>query len=217
MAPALDDSVSYSHIREATKLPDINSKPDGRYVGTEVPPSEREDSIFVSLKSSDVKNPNKLYSDSRKNAYNLDLKAKKRNLNYSEVQKGSHLNSQSLLNEESFTSMSNALDHQLNEKKTMQLYIKKLRTIENMPAEQRKSPQLRQILEAYNQASAVSPGKLGYFDRSSKSTLSKHKRIDLMLERYDSALQYDNELQNFIRSSMEKEYMKRKKESKNKN
>jgi hypothetical protein len=38
-----------------------------------------------------------------------------------------------------------------------------------------------------------------------------------MLERYDSALQYDNELQNFIRSSMEKEYMKRKKESKNKN
>lgn len=38
-----------------------------------------------------------------------------------------------------------------------------------------------------------------------------------MLERYDSALQYDNELQSFIRRSMEKEYMKRKKESKNKN
>lgn len=111
MLQAFDDQVNSSYIKEATRLPDINSKFDGRYVGTEVPPSEREDSIFVSLKSSDVKNQNKLYSDSKKNVYNFDLKNRKRNLNYSEVQKSSNINSQSFLNEESFTSMSNALDH----------------------------------------------------------------------------------------------------------
>jgi len=90
--PAIEEQVNLSFARNApTKLPDINRKFEERYGGTEVQPSEKEDSIFISLKSSAHKNSNnnqssKLQSHQKKNVYHFDkMKSRKRNLNYSEA------------------------------------------------------------------------------------------------------------------------------------
>ena len=82
-----------------------------------------------------------------------------------------------------------------------------------MPVEHHKSPQLRQILQEYQQMSSVSPGR-GYFDKGKGSFNQKSvsKLDSLFASRAVSGLsnpvvaQTENAVQFMIRRHMKKEY-----------
>lgn len=207
-----------------SRLPQINVNIKKGHVASEAVSSERDDSIFQSHMLSE--NRRQHGRPARHGALVSGMLAAKRNLNYSEAHLDNRQDSSSLI-DDSMVSMQAALEQlQIggirSQKSSLQSYIKKLKTIENMPAEHRKSPQLRRILEEYNKASSVTPGQ-GYFDKGSQGTLNYKislSKLDSMLEAQDvggtdQVLDPpDGGLQYLIQNNMKREYLKQKKERK---